>query len=88
VVSFGETGFTAPTLVTTLTGVIALEYLQSKIPTGATIAVIIAFVSTLMTREMPLDIFDILFFLGVWLAGTIAAAVLLAVFEMVRDRWL
>lgn len=67
---------------------IALEYLQAKIPTGATIAVIIAFGSTLMTREMPLDIFDILFFLGVWLAGTMAAAVLLAVFEMVRDRWL
>ncbi|MDO5669879.1 MAG: hypothetical protein Q4G50_07730 [Corynebacterium sp.] len=67
---------------------IALEYLQSKVPTGATIAVIIAFVSTLLTREMPLDIFDILFFLGVWLAGTIAAAVLLAAFEMIRDRWL
>lgn len=67
---------------------IALEYLQSKIPTGATIAVIIAFVSTLMTREMPLDIFDILFFLGVWLAGTIAAAAILAFLEFARDRWL
>lgn len=67
---------------------IALEYLQSKIPTGATIAVIIAFVSTLLTREMPLDIFDILFFLGVWLAGTIAAAAILAFLEFARDRWL
>ncbi|GAB3699995.1 hypothetical protein [Corynebacterium nasicanis] len=67
---------------------IALEYLQSKLPTGATIAVLIAFASTLLTREMPLDLMDILFFLGVWLAGTLAAATLLAAFEMIRDRWL
>ena len=97
-VSFGETGFTPSTLTTvpgrqrtppaTLTDVTALEYLIAKIPTGATVAVLIAFASTLMTREMPLDLLDILFFLGVWLAGTIAAAVLLAVFEMLRDRWL
>lgn len=66
----------------------ALEYLIAKAPTGATIAVLIAFASTLLTRDMPLDLSDILFFLGVWLAGTIAAAVVLALLEFARDRWL
>ena len=66
----------------------ALDYLMAKIPTGATVAVLIAFASTLMTREMPLDFLDILFFLGVWLAGTIAAAAILAFLEFARDRWM
>lgn len=66
----------------------ALEYLMAKIPTGATVAVLIAFASTLLTRDMPLDLFDIIFFLGVWAAGTLAAAAILAFLEFARDRWL
>lgn len=77
-----------PTPPATLTDVTALEYLMAKMPTGATVAVLIAFASTLMTREMPLDLLDIFFFLGVWLAGTIAAAAILAFLEFARDRWM
>ncbi|MCS5478562.1 hypothetical protein NYP18_02720 [Corynebacterium sp. YIM 101645] len=64
-----------------------LEYLIAKLPTGATIAVIIAFISTLITREWPLGLPDILFFLGVWLATTVIAAVILMAIEMFRDRF-
>lgn len=64
-----------------------LEYLIAKLPTGATIAVIIAFISTLVTREWPLGLPDILFFLGVWLATTVIAAVILMAIEMFRDRF-
>lgn len=64
-----------------------LDYLIAKLPTGATIAVIIAFISTLVTRDWPLGLPDILFFLGVWLAGTIIAAVVLMGIEMIRDRF-
>lgn len=63
-----------------------LEYFIAKLPTGATIAVVIAFVSTLLTREMPLDLLDILFFLGVWAALSVLAGALLMGFEMFRDR--
>jgi hypothetical protein len=63
------------------------EYLIAKLPTGATIAVIIAFISTLATREWPLGLPDILFFLGVWLAMTVIAAVILMSIEMFRDRF-
>ncbi|RSZ64204.1 hypothetical protein EAH68_04160 [Corynebacterium hylobatis] len=63
-----------------------LEYLIAKLPTGATIAVIIAFISTLVTREWPLGLPDVLFFLGVWLATTVIAAVILMAIEMFRDR--
>lgn len=63
-----------------------LEYLIAKLPTGATIAVITAFISTLVTREWPLGLTDILFFLGVWLAATVIAAVILMSIEMFRDR--
>ena len=56
--------------------------------TAATVAVIIAFLSTLLTREAPFGLGDIVFFAGVWLAGTIFAAVILIVIEIVRDRWL
>lgn len=64
-----------------------LEYVIAKLPTGATIAVIIAFISTLVTREWPLGLPDILFFLGVWLATTVIAAVILMAIEMFRDRF-
>ncbi|QGU03845.1 hypothetical protein [Corynebacterium comes] len=64
-----------------------LEYLIAKLPTGATIAVIIAFISTLVTRDWPLGLTDILFFLGVWLALSIIAAVILGGMEMLRDRF-
>lgn len=64
----------------------ALEYFIAKLPTGATVAVVIAFISTLLTREMPLDFLDILFFLGVWAALSVIAAALLMGFEMLRDR--
>lgn len=64
-----------------------LEYLIAKLPTGATIAVIIAFISTLVTREWPLGLTDIFFFLGVWLATTVIAAVILMAVEMFRDRF-
>lgn len=63
-----------------------LEHLIAKLPTGATIAVIIAFVSTLLTRDWPLGLTDILFFLGVWAALSVLAAVILGVIEMLRDR--
>lgn len=64
-----------------------LEYVIAKLPTGATIAVIIAFISTLVTREWPLGLTDIFFFLGVWLATTVIAAVILMAVEMFRDRF-
>ena len=51
-------------------------------------AVITAFLSTLLTRESPFGLGDIIFFGGVWLAGTIFAAVILIVIEVIRDRWL
>ncbi|WIM71413.1 hypothetical protein QP028_04475 [Corynebacterium suedekumii] len=63
-----------------------LDYLIAKLPTAATIAVIVAFVSTLTTRQMPLDLGDILFFLGVWAALSVIAAVILMVIELIRDR--
>ena len=65
-----------------------LEYFREKLPTAATVAVIIAFLSTLLTRESPFGLGDIIFFAGVWLVGTIFAAVILIVIEVVRDRWL
>lgn len=62
------------------------EYFQEKVPTGATIAVIIALLSTVLTRDEPFSLGGVFFFLGVWLAGTIIASVILMVVEMIRDR--
>lgn len=65
-----------------------LDHFREKLPTAATVAVIIAFLSTLLTRESPFGLGDIVFFAGVWLAGTVFAAVILIVIEIIRDRWL
>ncbi len=64
----------------------ALDYFIAKVPTGATIAVIIALLSTVLTRETPFGLGDVIFFLGVWVAGTVIAAVILMVIELIRDR--
>lgn len=64
----------------------ALEYFIAKVPTAATIAVVIALLSTVLTRDTPFALGDVIFFLGVWLAGTIFAAVILMVIELIRDR--
>lgn len=64
----------------------ALEYFIAKVPTAATIAVVIALLSTVLTRDTPFTLGDVIFFLGVWLAGTIFAAVILMVIELIRDR--
>ncbi|RNE48816.1 hypothetical protein [Corynebacterium alimapuense] len=64
-----------------------LYYLIAKLPTAATIAVVIAMISTVLTRDEPFNLGGVLFFLGVWLALTIIAAVILMVIELIRD-WL
>lgn len=65
----------------------ALDYFLAKLPTGATIAVVIAFLSTMLTRDWPLALPDVLFFLGVWLALTVIAAVVPMIVELLRDRF-
>ena len=64
-----------------------LDYFIAKLPTGATVAVVIAFISMLLTRDWPLGLPDVLFFLGVWLALSVIAAVILMVIELLRDRF-
>ncbi|AKK07975.1 hypothetical protein CATRI_02510 [Corynebacterium atrinae] len=64
----------------------AFEYFLAKIPTGATIAVVIAFISTLVTQDMPLNIFSILFFLVTWATLTVIASAILMAIELIRDR--
>lgn len=64
-----------------------LDHFISKVPTGATIAVVIALLSTVLTRSTPFSLGDVIFFLGVWLAGTVIAAVLLMIIELIRDRF-
>lgn len=64
----------------------ALEYFKNKVPTGATIAIVIALISTVLTREEPFSLPGVLFFLGVWLAGTIIASLILMVVEMILNR--
>lgn len=63
-----------------------LEYFIAKFPTAATIAVVIAFLSTILTVDSPFTLPGVLFFLGVWLAGSIFAALIMMVIEMIRDR--
>ncbi len=63
-----------------------LDYFITKFPTGATIAVVIAFLSTVLTVDAPFTLPGVLFFLGVWLAGSIFAALILMAIEMIRDR--
>lgn len=64
-----------------------LDHFMEKLPTGATIAIIIALLSTVLTRDEPFSLGGVFFFLGVWLAGTIIAAVILVVIELIRDRY-
>lgn len=64
----------------------AFDYLIVKLPTAATIAVVVAFLSTLLTRDSPFTLGGVLFFAGVWLAMTIIGAVVLMIIELIRDR--